>query len=100
MNNVISTIINFPLNTDLDNFVFHYRALFNAHGIKNVLPDNTNSKYEKLHNGIPKHQQMLEQDFKEMDLQLYRMKNDHGNVEVKDIKIMGNKAHVYFKVGK
>lgn len=94
-----SSIINIPVNADVDKIVFHYRALFNAHGVKNNLPDVKVPMVVGFENPIKATQETLERDFKEIDLELYRLKNTYGNVEITDMKIVGNKAHIFYQLG-
>lgn len=102
-----TVIVNFPVGTDLDNFVYHYAALLNAHGIPNALP-NTVQKYTELTHPLPEMRNMLLHDFKMANSEIYKFKNDQtkgfnlasGDVRLSDMKIVGNKAHLIFKLGK
>lgn len=100
MSTIRQVTVNFPINTSLDNFTFYYRALFEAHQIPNCIPAHNNSEYDKIHNGISENQLQLERDFIMVDKLLYQFKNDHGFVELKDMKIMGRQAFLKFKLGK
>lgn len=102
-----TVIVNFPNGTDLDNFVYHYAALLNAHGVPNTLP-NAVQKYTELTHPLPEMRTMLLQDFKMANAEIYKFKNDqtkgfdltNGAVTLTDMKIVGNKAHLIFKLGK
>lgn len=94
-----TVIVNFPVGTSLDNFVYHYASLLNAHGIKNKLP-NAVQEYTELTHALPEMRTMLLNDFKMANMEMYDFKNLHGNVELIDMKVVGNKAHLSFKLGK
>lgn len=94
-----TVIVNFPAGTDLDNFVYHYASLIEAHGIKNTLPKAV-QKYTQLTHPLEEMAKMLLHDFKSANSEIYAFKNEHGDVELHDMKIVGNKAHLIFKLGK
>lgn len=100
MSTVETIEIAFPVNTNLDDFVHHYAALFNAHGVKHDLPA-TKPSGERFGNSVPEAHTALLQDFKKVNLQLYDYKNLHmGNVEVTDIKVVGKRAYLSVKLGR
>jgi len=91
--------IAFPLNTNLDDFVFHYQALLNAHGVKNNLP-NCVPTGERLTNALKESHDHLLQDFKNVDAHMYRYKAEFGDVEITDMKIVGNRAYIMVALGR
>lgn len=91
--------INFPANTDLDQFVYHYRALFDAHRIKNNIPETTTIE-PRLRNALPELQRQLEQDFKSVNALIYQLKSEYGRVELHDMVMAQSHCTFHFNVGK
>lgn len=93
------TTIAFPVNTNLEDLVFHYSALFNAHGVKHSLPHCT-TPYKKLTNAVKESQDRLLRDFERVNELVYQFKNEHGDVEIADMKVTGNSVRISFILGK
>ena len=93
------TSIAFPVNTNLEDMVFHYLSLFNAHGVKHSLP-NCTSPYNKLTKGVKEAQDRLLLDFQKVNDLLWKFKNEYGDVEVADMKVTGNSVRISFILGK
>lgn len=90
--------IAFPVNTDLDDLVFHYSALFSAHGVKHDLPPCT-SPHKRLTNAVKESQERLLRDFQMVNDHIYGWKNEPRDVEVVDMKVTGNSVRISFNIG-
>jgi|AGFT01.1.fsa_nt_gi hypothetical protein len=92
----------FPVNTNLEDFVFHYAALFAAHGVKHNLPACT-SPHTRLTNAVKESQDRLLRDFQMVNDRLYQWKNEvhlNGDIEVVEMKVTGNSVRISFNIGK
>lgn len=90
--------IGFPVNTDLKNFLYHYKALFDAHGIQNCLP-TYDAPTEKLGNVIEASNRTLLHDFKTVNAKMYEYKNLYGDVKIIDMKIVREQATITVELG-
>jgi len=90
--------IGFPVNTDLDDLVFHYSALFSAHGVKHALPPCVTPN-KRLTNAVKESQERLLRDFQMVNDHLYQWKNAPKDIEVVDMKVAGNSVRISFIIG-
>jgi len=99
MSQTKTSVISVPVGTDIESLVFHYTALFNAHGVRHTIPTMPHQQ-RPLHHGVEESQRRLLQDFKNVNLELYQFKNIYGDVAIEDMKVIGNTAHIIYSLGK
>lgn len=88
-----------PPGVNIENLLWHYRALLEAHGIKHPIPE-VRKEHQKLTHPIPASLYQMQKEFNEFNCTLDEWKAVYGDVEVLDVKVIGVKVMVKVSLGK